>query len=124
MATFNVKSHSPLAEILVLRIDGSDVSSSATSTDGVDEGFTMVTALKGTSGTSNEVSITLNEASVRTPVVLGGMMVATNGLLRVKSVSTTVIIFETFAVADGTTAVDDADFHAAILIFKQSTQYE
>jgi hypothetical protein len=123
MATFNVKSHNPRPELVFLRIDGSAVATSA-STAGVLEGTTLVTAAKGTGGTSNEVTITLNNASARVPVVLGVASITTNCHVEVKSVAVGSIVFETFQVADGTTGVDDADWHACFVVFKNSGQLE
>lgn len=117
-----VESHQPRARVIAVRIDGSDVSSSAASTDGVDEGAGQVTALKGTSGTANEVTLAWDPAFARTPVLVA--MPITVCDIVIKSVSTSGAVIETFATTDGTTGVNDADFHLLIWGWDTDAQYE
>ena len=106
---------------ILLRIDGSDVATSA-STAGVDEGSAHVTAAKGTGGASNEVTITFNDAYSRVPVVVA-TPVTTNCHIEIKSVAAGSVVLETFQVADGTTGVDDADMHVRITGWDSATEH-
>lgn len=109
------------SRVLGLRIDGSVVTTSAATT-GLLEGLYDATIAKGSGGTSNEVTITLNRAFARVPVVVATPL-TTNCHVEIKSVAAGSIVLETFQVADGTTAVDDADIHVIIMGWDSDTQY-
>jgi len=109
---FKLKGSQAKSRLHVLRIDGSAVTTSAAKT-GLDEGAADFTVSKGSGGTSNEVTLTPNEAFARVPVIQA-TPVTTNCHIEIKSVSSTSIVLETFQVADGTTGVDDADMHVMI----------
>ena len=104
--------------VIALRIDGSAVTTSAASA-GLLSGTGQCTILKGSGGTSNEVTIALKHTSAQVPVVCASP-ITTNCHIEVKSVSTSSIVLETFQVADGTTGVDDADMHVLIWVWLDS----
>lgn len=100
--------------LIALRVDGSAVTTSASAT-GLLMGSGQVTIKKGSGGTSNEVTITLKETAAQVPIV-SATPITTNCHVEIKSVTTSVIVLETFQVADGTTGVDDADMHVLIVV--------
>lgn len=120
-ARFDAGHPHPRSRILCLRVDGSVVTTSAATT-GLLEGLGDCTISKGSGGASNEVTVTFNDAFARVPVVVATPL-TTNCHIEIKSVAVGSIVFETFQVADGTTGVDDADFHAVIVGWDSSTYY-
>lgn len=118
---FAVGHSHPRSRLIALRVDGSAVTTSAATT-GLDEGAAEVTIAKGSGGTSNEVTVTFTKAFATVPTVVA-TPITTNCHIEIKSVTVSAIVFETFQVADGTTAVDDADFHALIFGHDDDTRY-
>lgn len=118
----SLKGSQSRARVLALRVDGSVVTTSAAST-GLLEGEFDCTIAKGSGGTSNEVTITFNEAFKRVPVIVASP-ITTNCHIEIKSVSATGCVLETFEVADGTTGVDDADMHVMIMGWDTSAKYD
>jgi hypothetical protein len=108
-----VESSKAFPRAVLLRIDGSAVTTSAAAT-GLDEGSADANVSKGSGGTSNEVTLAFTKAFTTTPVVVA-QSITTNCKVELKSVSTTGCVLETFQVADGTTGVDDADMHVVII---------
>ena len=113
-----VRSPQGRLSLIALRVDGSAVATSAGSA-GLLAGSGQVTIAKGSGGTSNEVTITLKRASKQVPVVTASA-ITTNCHIDIKSVTDSVIVLETFQVADGTTGVDDADMHVQIVVWEDS----
>lgn len=101
------------ARMLALRVDGSAVTTSAADT-GLDWGGENVQIAKGSGATSNEVTITFDEAFAEIPIVQA-TPITTNCHIEIKSVAVGSVVLETFQVADGTTGVDDADMHVLIV---------
>lgn len=116
-----VKGTQTECRILGLRIDGSAVTTSAAST-GLDEGAGDCTILKGSGGSSNEVTIAFRTPFARVPVV-NATPITTNCHVEIKSITASQLVLETFQVADGTTGVDDADMHVMIMGWDSATQY-
>lgn len=116
-----IKGTQTLPRMIALRVDGSVVTTSAATT-GLLEGTGDCTIAKGSGGTSNEVTITLNTPFQRVPVVVASPL-TTNCHIEIKSVSASSIVLETFQVADGTTGVDDADMHVIIWGWDSATTY-
>ena len=117
----SIKGSQPKAVLLGGRVDGSAVTTSAAKT-GLLEGEHDMTIAKGSGGSSNEVTVTFDITFKRVPVVTASP-ISTNCHVEIKSVSTSAIVFETFQVADGTTGVDDADFHFMVLGWDSSSEY-
>jgi len=117
----SIKNSQPKAVMLAGRVDGSVVTTSA-STTGLLEGSLDMTISKGSGGTSNEVTVAFDVTFKRVPVVVA-TPITTNCHVEIKSVSTSQIVFETFQVADGTTGVDDADFHFMVLGWDSASIY-
>jgi hypothetical protein len=107
-----IKGSQAKARLHALFIDGSAVTTTASAT-GLDQGSADFTVVKGSGGTSNEVTLTPKEAFKRAPIVVASSL-TTNCHVEVKSRSATSIVLETFQVADGTTGVDDADLNVII----------
>lgn len=118
----SVKGTQSRARILGFRVDGSVVTTSAAAT-GLLEGEFDATVAKGSGGTSNEVTFTWNSAFKRVPVIVA-TPITTNCHIEIKSVTTTGCVIETFQVADGTTAVDDADFHMTVMGWDTADKYD
>lgn len=116
-----MKGMQPLSRLVGLRVDGSVVTTSASST-GLDEGGFDFTVAKGSGGASNEVTLTPNLIGLRAPVIVGVVPITTNCHVEIKSVSASSIVVETFQVADGVTGVDDADFHITLLMFDDDNE--
>lgn len=116
----NVKSPQPLPRVLGLRIDGSAVTTSAATT-GLDEGGSDVTILKGSGGSSNEVTIAFNTAFAAAPVVVA-TPVTDNAHVRIKSVSASQLVLETTE-NDSATGLDDVDMHVIIFGHDSATRY-
>lgn len=109
------------ARVLAVRVDGSVVTTTAASTGLLEGGYDM-TVVKGTGGASNEVTIAFDIAFLRVPVIVC-TAITTNCHVEIKSVSKTGAVLETFQVADGTTGVDDADFHMMIMGWDTASVY-
>ena len=117
----NVKSPQPLPRVLGLRIDGSEVATSA-GVAGLDEGAKDVTISKGSGGTSNEVTIAFNTAFAAAPVV-SATVITDDCHVRIKSVSASQVVLETVQNDANGTGVDDADMHVMILGHDSATRY-
>jgi len=104
------------SEIISLRIDESDASAVATSTDGIDEGTYHATILKNGTG---DYTITFNRKAKRTLVVLGaspiGLVDARYNIAAIDTNSLQ-IVWE----VSGTDT--DTDFHIAVQQFFKSNQ--
>jgi hypothetical protein len=99
----SVKSTQRNPVILPFRVDG-------TGTASLLEGTTDATLTDNGTG---DYTLTFAQAFGRTPIVTA-TPVTTGIHIEIKAVSTTAVQFNTFAVADGTTATD-ADFHAIVV---------
>jgi len=119
----SIKGTQPHCRVLAVRVDGSAVTTSAATTGALGPDRHNITILKGSGGTSNEVTVAFNEAYTVVPVVCTGV-ITTNCHVEVKSVSASQIVFETFQVADGTTGVDDADFHFIVMGWDTASEYK
>jgi hypothetical protein len=113
---FLAKRMQPLVREVLIQVDGSAVTTTASAT-GLDLGGYDFTVAKGSGGTSNEVTLTPIRPGLQTMHVVGIVPVTTNCHCEIKSVSASSIVVETFQVADGTTGVDDANFHMTVLLF-------
>jgi len=117
----SIKGSQPKAVLLGGRVDGSVVTTTTAKT-GLLEGEHDMQIKKGSGGTSNEVTVTLDITFKRVPVVVA-TPITTDTHIEIKSVTTSVIVFETFAVDDGSTAEDDVDFHFMVLGWDSSSEY-
>ena len=117
----SIKGSQPKAVLLGGRVDGSVVTTSAAKT-GLLEGEFDMTISKGSGGTSNEVTVSFDIAFKRIPVVTA-TPITTDTHIEINSVSKTGIVFDTFAVDDGSTAEDDVDFHFIVLGWDSSSKY-
>ena len=117
----SIKGTQSRTRVLAARIDGSVVTTSAAVT-GLLEGEFDMTVVKGSGGASNEVTFAFDRAFARVPVIVC-TPITTNCHCEIKSVSTTGCLIETFEVADGTTGVDDADFHMIVMGWDTANKY-
>lgn len=109
------------SRILALRIDGSAVTTSAAAT-GLLEGGGDVTILKGSGGSSNEVTIAFRTNFGRVPVVVA-TPITDDCAVRIKSVSASQVVLETVENDANASGVDDADLHVIIMGWDSATQY-
>ena len=119
----SIKGNQARSRLLKARVDGSAVTTSAATTGMSSGDRHNMTILKGSGGTSNEVTVAFNTAFAVVPVVVA-TPITTNCHIEIKSVSASQIVFETFQVADGTTDVNDADFHFIVIGEDTSSEYK
>jgi hypothetical protein len=119
----SIKSAQPRRRILAVRVDGSAVTTSAATTGLIGGDRHNMTVVKGTGGAANEVTITLNQAFAVIPSV-HVTSVTTNCHVEVKSATSSVIVLEAFAVADGTTVSNDADYNVMIIGEDTASEYK
>ena len=107
--------------MLALRIDGSAVTTSAATT-GLLEGGGDCTILKGSGGSSNEVTIAFDVAFQRVPVVTV-TPITDDCHVRIKSVTASQLVLESVQNDANGTGVDDADMHVMIIGWDSDQQY-
>lgn len=116
-----VKGTQTECRMLALRIDGSAVTTSAAAT-GLLEGGGDCTILKGSGGSSNEVTIAFRTDFERVPVVCA-TPITDDCHVRIKSVTAAQCVLETVQNDANGTGVDDADMHVIIMGWDSATVY-
>ena len=119
----SIKGNQSRSRLLKARVDGSAVTTSAATTGMSSGDRHNMTILKGSGGTSNEVTVACNTAFAVVPVVVA-TPITTDSHIEIKSVTASQIVFETFAVSDGSTAADDVDFHFIVIGEDSASEYK
>jgi hypothetical protein len=104
-------------ELLVFRVDSSEVDGSSLTKDGLSEGSNHATIQKTATG---RYTISLNRACRRIPVVLGAVAVGENFVRLTAEPTAAGVITVAVEADDGTDT--DADFHISVLTFYSETE--